>query len=489
MKKVINKTTIIFTEPLGHKTITILLIISIIFLIKTFTVLYLVDLTKCINSEFIGIASMSGDANSYITPIDNFISEGHYYYETAEAGRMPYLGLVYYPFRLIFSKKIALSIVVLLQILMESIAIYYIAKLCYKLFNIQQAFLLYLLLAIFSLHVTIFDFSLLSESLGISFLCLFVYHYYSFLEGCRTKRQLIIVGFFLTLAVLFKPMLSTIFLFIGVEFLWYNRHCKFLTSIKYVIIYTLIVSAPLIIINTPWTIRNYTIFNKFLPFQQDPYAGYNYSSATLAVWKFIETIGESFVFYDKRSAGCYFEPKKGMECEYQFPDRIFSANLTMNKIEEARMIYLDYQKHTSDSLNNLTVQKFNTLTDIYKKERTFSYYIIRPIMLSNHFLFHSGSYFLPIKKDSACYQSYQWMLKLSQSILYYLCLIFGFLGTILIFRKNPLSFIIPIIPIYLIILYPMVFSFTEFRYFMPAYPFLLIGLTFMLLKINRFCLK
>src|SRR5580700_5181459 len=101
-------------------------IVLLIFLVKLISVLYLIHLSNCINSgTHIGLASYTGDASSYITPIDNFLKEGHYYFETAKAGRMPYLGLVYLPFRLFFSKQIALSILVILQILMESIAIYY----------------------------------------------------------------------------------------------------------------------------------------------------------------------------------------------------------------------------------------------------------------------------------------------------------------------------------------------------------------------------
>ena len=155
-------------------------------------------------------------------------------------------------------------------------------------------------------------------------------------------------------------------------------------------------------------------------------------------------------------------------------------------MEEARNVYLEYQATPNDSLNSLTVQKFNTLSEIYKKESAFSYYFVKPFILCKHFLFHSGSYYLPISENSVCYHSYQWLLKLSQSVLYYLALIFGFIGSFLLFRKNSKSFMIVAIPMYLILLFPIILARTEFRYFHLAYPFLLIGLTFMLLKIKRY---
>lgn len=461
-------------------------IITLVFIIKLFSVLYLIHLSKCDNpEEFLGIACMSGDANSYITPIDNYLNEGEYYFESAKAGRMPYVGLVYLPLRLLFSKSIALSIFVLLQVLIGSIATYFTAKLCENLIENRKTFWLYIFLSSISLHVTIFDYYILSESFGISFICLFAYHYHKFLSYSRNNKQLLITGFFLALAILFKPFLSLLFLLIGVEFILYeyqNKGEKYLKNISKSVLF---ICFPLLILNAPWTIRNYIQFDKIIPFQQDISAGYNYSQATLAVASFIETIGESVVFWDKRSAGCYFIPKKEIPCEYQFPKRIFNSALTMNQIEEAKNLYLKYQKNPSDSLEKLTVFKFNRLSEIYKKEHPFFYYCITPIILTQKFLIHSGSYYLPIKKDSECYQPYQWIIKLSQSLMYYLTLVFGFIGIVFLFRKNLKSFIILTIPIYLIIIFPLYFQKTEWRYFHPAYPFLLIGLIYLYYFIRK----
>jgi len=217
------------------------------------------------------------------------------------------------------------------------------------------------------------------------------------------------------------------------------------------------------------------VLKKIVPFHQDIYAGYGFTPANFAVRNFIQTIGESIVFWDTKSAACYFEAPEGMTCDYNFPSRIFNSNLTFENIEEARTIYLNYKKNPSDSLAQLTISKFNLLSDNYKKDHAFAYYILNPMMLCKNFLIHSGSYYLPIKKDSACYHSYQWALKLFQSLLYYLSLVFGFLGIFLLSRKFKNSFIIISIPIYLIIMFPIYFKMTEYRYFSTAYPFLLIG--------------
>ena len=182
------------------------------------------------------------------------------------------------------------------------------------------------------------------ESFGTSFLCLFVYHYYNFLAYNRTPKPLIISGFFLTMAVLFKPYLSLLFILIGLEFIKYeykNFGHFFLKNISKNI---LLVSFPLLILDAPWVVRNYIVFNRFIPFQQDASAGYNYSPAYLAEVDFITSIGESYVFWDKRSAGCYFESHRNFPCEYEFPKRIFDKSLTMQQIQDARNTYMEFQK-------------------------------------------------------------------------------------------------------------------------------------------------
>lgn len=464
-----------------------LIIISLIFLIKLCSSLYLIHLTKCDTPQlFRGIAQYSGDAASYIGPIDNLIETGSYNYESVQAGRMPYLGLVYYFFRLWLSKTMALNFVVISQILLEAISIYCLALMCKNMFGSSKSFWLSIFLSCISLNVSIFNYYVISESFGISFLCLFVYSYYSFLTQVKTNKQLLKTGLFLGLTVLFKPYLCLIFVLIGIEFMVNEPRINYLDYVKSVLKKTLIVVLPFLVLNSPWIIRNYVIMHKFVPFQQDVYAGWKLPKIYFAAFKFVDAIGESYVSWDKRSAGCYFEPQIGIKCEFKFSNNIFSENLTMNKIEDVRGIYIKCLKSPSDSLSAIVTTKFDELTNIYKEEHPFRYNFVNPIKIIGHFLLHSGSYYLPISKGSACYHPYQMLIKLSQSLLYYLSLTLGFIGTILLLFKNRKSFIMFSIPIYLIVLFPLVLKRTEFRLFHPAYPFLMIGFIFIIISLKRY---
>ncbi|MFM7053475.1 MAG: glycosyltransferase family 39 protein [Bacteroidota bacterium] len=456
-------------------------IILLVFLVKLASVFYLVHLSKCNGTgNFMGIASMSGDAHSYITPIDNFLKEGTYYYDDAKAGRMPYLGSIYMVFRMFFNKETALSALVLMQILIGSISVYCMGRLSYMLTGAKSALWIFIILSLASLHVTIFDFAVLTESLGTAFIGIFLYLHFVYLSKGRKLKDLFYSGAFLALTILFKPYLSLLFIAVGIEFLWFYRSHSLLKMLKKTAVCSLCVFAPFFILNFPWTVRNYLVFQRFVPFQQDVNAGYGYSNATLSVYGFIQSIGESYVSWDKRSAGCYFEPVEGLPCEYEIPERILGPNLTMEKIQDARAVYASYMKSPNDSLEQRTIAVFEGLTEAYESDHPISYHLLTPLVLVKHFLIHSGSYFMPISTSSSCFHMYQLAIKVLQSVLYYLALILGMAGLLLLFRKNGNSFLLILIPSYLVLFFPIFMARSETRYFHLAIPVLLIGLTYVL---------
>src|SRR5207237_3758151 len=98
----------------------------------------------------------------------------------------------------------------------------------------------------------------------------------------------------------------------------------------------------------------------------------------------------------------------------------------MKDIEDVRNDFVRYQKHTNDkTLEDTVVNKFNRLTSDFKKEKPFFYYIAAPFLCAKKMILHSGSYYMPVYKNSPCYSIFQMFLKISQSALYYLLLIFG----------------------------------------------------------------
>jgi hypothetical protein len=277
-----------------------------------------------------------------------------------------------------------------------------------------------------------------------------------------------------------------LYLLVGIEFLIHNfsnNYLSFYNKLKKTFLYSILSFSPLIIIDTPWIIRNYITFNKFIPLQKDIYAEY-YEDWYLEYMYFTKKIGESIVFWDKRSFGCYFEDFNEFGCEYKLPNRILGNNLTKEKIEEQKKLFLLLKKNPKDSLlKKRVIDGFRNLFNDYIKDHPYSYWIVPPIIHIKRFLFHSGSYYFPLHKNLPCYNVVHLIIKLVQSLLYYLCLILGFLGLLKLLFKDNKSFILLSIPTYTIIIICIVFLLDEFRYFHPSYPFLSFGMLFLFFDI------
>jgi hypothetical protein len=465
-----------------------LLLFLATFIIKLGSAYYMAHLRKCLAPESTStvIASKSGDAPFYIDPIENYIVKGEYFYnngtEKITMGRAPYYGITYFIFRIFLPQETSYDMVAILQLLVESLAIIYLSALGYLIIKHMAAFLLTYLLMMVSLNYTFWSSALLTESLTISFLIFFSWHYYQYLTN-KTRRSLFFSGLFLSFTVLLKPYFVLLFVPVGILFLLEKPF-----SFKNVFLNTVIVCGTLIVLSIPYTVRNLVKFNKFMPGTQ-MYGGYEYSKSNLACREFIRSWGGSIMYWDKRSAACYFEPVSDVPCEFVFPEYALCEEYSLQDVEAVRDLYLAFQKNPSPALDDSVAAGFSRLTSLYKKNKPLRYYFVSPLLLVKNFLFHSGSYYLSVSKASPCYAGYQFLLKVSQSVLYYLSLVAGLAGLILIFRRDRRTYMLLFIPVYLILFFPIGIRATEFRYFAPSYPFLILGTVYLCFEIYQYIKK
>lgn len=459
------------------------LLFILAFTVKLVSCYYISSLGKCVvqdnNNNNTVLASKAGDAYSYLDPIDNLLEKGEYFLQDGERkvsiGRAPYYGTIYFLFRLFLSPSASYEMVALFQIFCEAIAIVYLALLSQLIIKRKEAFMVTYLLMVVSMNSTIWSFYLITESLSISFLIIFCYYYYIYLQHNQNKA-LLLSSLFLCFVVLLKPYFGLLYIPIGIQFLSEKPF-----SVRRVIIKTFTVSGFLIVLSAPFAIRNFIRFNTYQPFSEF-YAGYNFTKATFAYRNFVQAWGGSLIFWDKRSAACYFEPKPDLKCEFVFPDYAFCSAYSMQDIENVKNLYLAYQQNRTPALEDSVCNEFNRLTSLYRQNKPFNYYFLSRLILTKQYLFHSGSYYLPIDKASPCYKSYQFPMKFFQSLLYYFSLIFGFASLIFIFTKDIKSYMLLLIPAFLILFFPVLLRLPEFRYFAPSYPFLILGCTFVIMK-------
>ncbi len=472
--------------PLSRSQLFALCLLT--FALKGATVFYLSSLTGSAAPDVMegALATRGGDTFAYLGATENYIRTGEYYFwngvEKVRAGRMPHYGGVYYLFRLFSDQRTAYDLLVVAQIGMEAVSIILLSLLSYSLLPAAASFWLTYGLSLLSLNSTIWSFYLLPESFAISLLVFFLF-FYSRYRALGSRCPLLLAGLCLACLVTLRPHFVLLYIPLGIEMLWKMATRRDWGTRSTLPLGLVALALPLAVLLAPWIARNFSLYGRFIPLQVNVTAGYHHTEADFAYWRFVQAWGGSVVFWDKRSAACYFQPKKNLPCEFALPRYALADGYTRVDVEEVRRDYILLQESFSEPLMKVVVGKFDRLTQIYRSRNPFAYYVVSPVLLSRALIFHSGSYYLPIRRDFASYRPYQLAIKISQSFLYYFTLVIGTLGLIWLAIKNRIGAIYLCVPFFLMVLFCFIIRIPEFRYFAPTYPVFILGTTYALVAL------
>ena len=464
---------------------------GMIFLSKLLMIYYFAFFESS-NWDQIKLFFAGGDALSYYGPFENLIQHGVYAYGNSlepYAGRMPHYGFIYYLFRFFGDQALAFNCMVILQIAVEALSIIYLAKLAQMIVTKgkEVTYYLILILGVLNASHSIWSRYILTESLSISCFVMYCYFLFKYLKEGGTK-QLLLVGLSIGLVVVLRPYLIVLFFPIGLVYLW--RVYKQEISIQELIKNVAIICIPMFVLLSPWMIRNANTFGKFIPLQDDVQAGYKYTDSYYAMWDFIAAWGGSIQSWDKRAAGCIFEPRFDQDCTFEYPEYAFTSSYTREDVEQLRADYIDLCITYDKDLDQEVTFRFRELEEAFKKERPIRYYLISPISLSLDMVLHSGSYYVSIPKVGIL----KWIgiaFKALQSLMYYLILIFGIFG--LLKKWKDVYFLnLLFTPLFILILFGVILKAPEFRFFIHAYPVCLLASVIFVqfisekLKLDRF---
>ncbi len=140
-----------------------------------------------------------GDTESYLAPVENFLSCGKWEPDY----RYPGYGLLYLLFRAWMPKVYAEYALVGLQALLAAIAAYLLALTVYKITHKKYAYIIAYLLYVPNHHVSYWDISLLTDSITASTLTYSLFLLVSSLRG--NKKYIFWSGFFLFYSYLLRP--------------------------------------------------------------------------------------------------------------------------------------------------------------------------------------------------------------------------------------------------------------------------------------------
>jgi len=206
---------------------------------------------------------LSYDQKQYDRIATNLISgEGFAWYEGITTTFRPPL----YPFfmatlYLLFGKSYL--VIRITQAILGSLLPIITYMICKKIFNMKIAKISALIITI---HVPfiLYTVALITENI---FLPLFGLSVFFILKSLEEPKYYILVGIFLGLTILTRPSISA---FIPILFLWFYYHKK---NIKLTIRNFAIIMMFILILITPWIIRNYIVTDQFVFI--DTRAGYN----------------------------------------------------------------------------------------------------------------------------------------------------------------------------------------------------------------------
>ena len=414
------------------------------------------------------LAIISGDTHSYLNPFKNLLNKGTYYEKKpagniAYAGRLPVYGFIYYLTKPFLSEKNIYNVYVILSIILEALAIVLLSYIVFKYYwKTKMGFFITYIIMLLSTYASSYSNYISPESMGLSVLIFMIYHYHNLINNYHIKYA-IYLSLFLPILVGLKPYMGVIGLFISIGFV-----LKFKYDIRKILFSNMIIWSIFGILLAGWTYRNYKLTSKIIPLTEKN-SGYFIPESMVSLRKLISNYGESSELWDKKAMGSYFFSYPGSI--YNVEDIPKTPYCNNDSIEALKNYFSKLNSETfSETEDSLICEKIKRYISSYQNKNRIFTTFVSPVYMTKKFLFHSGSFYLPIDLNSKKTTLFQVLFKYFQSAFYYFILIFGFLG--LIFKRN--YFIISI-PIFLIFLFIWIFHSIELRYFLYAYPSLILG--------------
>ena len=435
------------------------------------------------------LTAFTGDSFSYTGAMENYIMRGEYYFELngkkIYAGRVPHYSIPYYLLRFGFSKSQSLDLFIVLQLLLESLAFFLVSRIVFDLTKSKLVFyfsLLFSAFSVFYLHYTLIP---ITDSPASSLLFISFWFLYNYLDtGQLNFTDWICFSVLLAVATILRPYFGLIFILVML-FVLFRVRLRFMNLMRHGFVY----SIALLILLLPWIIRNYSKLGRVILFQQDQYAGYEIGKELELTRKMLSAIGEdASTTWDKTTAASSFSRTEYKESGWRVPGYITSDSVLNSNFLAIRELAID---SVDDKIQSTQYNShYRAFIDRYKSAYALKYYFLNYIARIKKFMFHSGSYYYGYDRNSNCSDRKNYYFKVIQSLLYYICLIPGFIGLLTLARTKKYGMIFLIPAFSLLLTFPVILGFIEWRYFLPFYFFNQVGLFFLFQKfLSLFKLK
>ena len=444
---------------------------------------------------------VDGDTNEYLAPIDNLIKNGSYDPDF----RMPGYGIFYLPLALLFSKAAAYNVLIIFQLLCSVVSTYLLALTAFQLFNKRFFFYATFFLYVTTIYSFYADIFLLTESLTTSFLIISVFGFVTYFKNYN-KWWLVIAGAFLTGVIFLRPVFA-IFLLLFLVILFVNL----IKQKRGVALPVLFFISFFALCDGSWMFRNYLHYKRIIPLTKELYFIKNGETYINPLMDFCCTFGGSVEWWDPRTSAYWFLHKDTIGFDIKdtvfvltkdtvfngkkiarnrgipFPSDMYTTKFNLDSLLKLRLQLLKYKNEKSlpegsrakllDSIDN----ELNIYIKSMQDEKPLSFHIKTRWILFKEFLSKTSYEFPYIKYTFKAYH-----------ILVFLILALGAMGILLMWgyaKRLSIQLIVAFIPLFSIIIHPLVFRLTVGRYFVPAFPFMLICAIYVAYWLKEFFAK
>lgn len=426
---------------------------------------------------------VDGDTQVWVTCIQNLIETGTYTmnpdHEYGYFGRTPGYSFFIGIFYLLTGKdwNAAFPIIGWTQILLDTIAIYFVYKIGLKLFNSDKksAVIPALLYATYP-FIIVWTPVVYSEQLSIFFLILSLY----FFIYEEKKFNYIFAGIFISFSVLCRPQVLLLIPIMGIILIIQHRK-QFSVMLKKLLQFGIAVC----ILYGSWPIRNYVNYGKII---------ITHDLRGFEVWGIDALAFREYIY----SVKAEWEPQFGeilRNRDVNFPKESYLSKEDSLKLE--KVVYLSkncgsgfsnwrgyWKEPVIDNNCNEEIKKiYDELRQNQAKHNRLNYYVILPLKNLQKAIFKIKLY------DTASKER-----KLASLLFIYriTMIVLGVVGIFILLKVNKeKQYIAYIILCYFILLYLLICAGTgpdfrniEMRYFLPADIMLLITASFSLIKIS-----
>lgn len=419
--------------------------------------------------------------NSYIEPAVNLVDHGTCYElyggKVLFAHKMPGMVPVFAPLYYFFGYNGALAALVVIQFLLDAVCCVLLGLISLRLFKRVSVFRFVFYGYALSSIVSVSTHYAVSELFCTSFSIVGVY----FLTTTNDNRKInyFLAGLFFTWAVFFRPTALLLFLISGTYFLILLLKKE---SRKGAIVSLLYLALPFIVFESLWIARNEILLKRFVP-AEISYENYG-TPALLSLYKLVQATGGDHQAWNTDSELKWFLPLEPGTREEQifadsnpFPAYLIEAGIDLSRLKEIRSEYLattdsSRSKEEIDQMSAQLDRHVKAVISDFRHKAPFAYYVKAPLRSLSIFLFIKRPYGFNFPQNGIIEK----LVRLWHFIWYYVVLVAFILS--LFFRPRALpgvgARVVGIYPLVHILLIGFILHFTENRYLVPAYPFMII---------------